>query len=148
MFEDFKVIHAYTRKQAIEDGVLVDVSDAKDSNGKKISPFKYPVAMTSAAYAAYAECVEAGGAWENVPGTNEQVLKLPGCQDVAGRLWDVFWMAICATRAAKGPTSEVHFSVSVLVDGENKRRIVNLWSKCGPGDNMEPTITIMKEGED
>ena len=145
MFDDFKLVHAYTRKQAIEDGVLVDVSDVKDRNGKKISPFKYPVAMTSAAYA---ECVEAGGTWENEPGTDEQVLKLPGCQDVAGRLWDVFWMAICATRSAKGPTSEVHFSVSVLVDGENKRRIVNLWSKCGPGDTLDPVITIMLRGED
>jgi hypothetical protein len=72
MFEDFDLIHRYTRAQAIEDGVLIDVTQTAREAG-----FKYPVALTAAAWA---KCVA-------VP---------PGvvCQDEAGRLWDVLWSAI------------------------------------------------------
>jgi hypothetical protein len=41
------VITCYSRAQAIEDGVLVDMSEAITP-----CPFKYPVAMTIAAYTA------------------------------------------------------------------------------------------------
>ncbi len=152
------VIDGYSRAQAIEDGVLVDVSKAIEP-----CPFKYPVAMTRAAYA---ECIEAGGTWEHEPwpdgfkredGTSgDEVLKLPGCQDVTGRLWDVFNMAIMASKAQRAPTDRVHFQVSVWlppvtpkeIEADGKRKTVKLWSMCGPGDNAEPVITIMLEGED
>lgn len=48
------VISSYSRAQAIEDGVLVDISQADGCKGK----FKFPMAMTRAAWAA---TVEAGG---------------------------------------------------------------------------------------
>lgn len=44
---EWTLIHSYTRKQAIEDGVLVDVSAAAFGVG-----FKVHVAMTATAYAA------------------------------------------------------------------------------------------------
>jgi hypothetical protein len=65
------VISRYTREQAIEDGVLMDVSEAAREAG-----FRIPVALTRAAWAEYVE----------VP---EGVI----AQDEAGRLWDVLWMA-------------------------------------------------------
>jgi len=40
----------------------------------------------------------------------------------------------------------VLFQVSVW-DGQ-RRNEVKLWSVCGPGDDAEPVITIMLEGED
>lgn len=43
MFESSDLIHSYTRAQAIEDGVLVDVSDVG-----KGADFKLPVAITRA----------------------------------------------------------------------------------------------------
>src|SRR5260370_21780767 len=70
MFENADLIHRYSRADAIRDGMLVDVSATATEAG-----FKYPVALTSAAWA---KCVA-------VP---------PGviCQDETGRLWDVLTM--------------------------------------------------------
>src|SRR5215207_3343934 len=113
MFEDADLISSYTRAQAIADGTLIDLTDATDRDGRKLSPFKWPVAMTAAAFG---EAVAAGGEWQPDAGGDE-VLVLPGGQDFAGRLWDVFWMLLCAihTRPA---TDHVEFQVSVLVDGQ------------------------------
>ncbi|MFO0529877.1 MAG: DUF6573 family protein [Planctomycetota bacterium] len=50
--------------------------------------------------------------------------------------------------AVKGETTDrVHFKVGV--QGEKGiRETVSLWSLIGPGDEGEPVITIMLEGED
>ena len=145
-WQEEEVISVYSRKQAIEDGVLVDLTNATDATGHKVSPFKFPVAMTQAAFA---ETVSSGGKWvPGLPGDSWKNLELPGCQDAAGRLCYVFCMCLLAARSAKEPTDRVHFQVSVLVDGEKERKMVKLWSLCGPGDDAEPVITIMLEGED
>ena len=46
MFENFDLIHSYTRAQAIADGVLVDVSATAREAG-----IRFPVALTCAVYA-------------------------------------------------------------------------------------------------
>lgn len=48
--DDAPVIHAYTRAQAIADGVLVDISETAKEAG-----FRYPVACTSAVWS---DCIE------------------------------------------------------------------------------------------
>jgi hypothetical protein len=80
-------ISTYTRAQAIADGVLVDVSNVLDP-----CPFKYPVAITRAAYLA---TIAAGGTWtpgETIHAENPdaEYLRLPGGQDERGRLHDLF----------------------------------------------------------
>ena len=45
MFENADLIHSYSRAQAIEDGVLIDVSTVAREAG-----ITYPVALTSAAW--------------------------------------------------------------------------------------------------
>jgi hypothetical protein len=45
MFDDFDLIHAYTRADAIRDGVLIDVSAVAREAG-----FKFPVALTAAVW--------------------------------------------------------------------------------------------------
>jgi hypothetical protein len=143
MTDDWELISAYNRAQAIADGALVDLTDAKDSQGQRLSPFKWPIAMTAAAFG---EAVAAGGHWGRDASGNE-TLVLPGCQDFAGRLWDVFWMLKCAIdRSPSGDT--VHFAVSVLIDGKRRRKTLHLKSVCGPGDDGEPVITIMLPDED
>jgi len=77
LFTEDDLIYAYTRAQAIEDGVLVDVSETAREAG-----FRWPVALTA----------EVWGLIENIPPRFE------GIQDVEGRLWDVLWMAKMATR--------------------------------------------------
>lgn len=156
---DWQVISAYSRAQAIEDGELVDISATKEW---KESGFKFPGAMTRAAYA---ECISAGGEYKTEPWPDgyvnpngrsyDRVLKLPGCQSVAGRLWDVCWMLRCAIRAG-GDTDRVHFKLSVWlppetpeeIEADGKRRTVKLWALIGPGDTAAPVMTIMLEGED
>ena len=136
-------IAVYSRRQAIEDGVLVDVSNVIDGDTAQACPFKYPVALSRAAYE---ETIAAGGEWK--PNGEGETLELPGGQDVQGRLHDVFWMLQLAIRRANGPADRVHFSALVDVHGKGRRKRVDLYSVCGPGDGGEPVITIMLEGED
>jgi len=135
------VIHSYTRAQAFADGVLVDVTNATDASGWKLSPFKFPVALTRAAYAA---TIEVGGKYINPQPFHEELV-LPASQDLPRRLWDVFSMLLCAIRSAPSSSSSIHFSL--LVNGPPRRR-VHLKSRCGPGDHAEPVITILLSNED
>jgi hypothetical protein len=126
MFDERDLIHSYSRAQAIEDGVLIDVSETAREAG-----IRYPVALTRAAWA---RCVA-------VP---------PGvaCQDEAGRLWDVVYLLRCAIgRCGGGP--EVRFAVHVRNDNrERTPPLVQLRAVCGPGDDGEPVVTVMLPGED
>lgn len=127
------VIHSYTRADAIEDGVLVDLMQEGSFSLPlvKEAGFKYPVAMTIGAFTA---CI-----------CNPDNAILPPGQDVTGRLWDVLWMLSCAIkRTADGDT----IAFEVLVWNGRKHDKVRLWSRCGPGDTPEPVITIMLQGED
>jgi hypothetical protein len=52
-WDDAEVIYAYTRAQAIEDGVLIDVSSVASEAG-----IKFPVAMTRTVWGKYVEVTE------------------------------------------------------------------------------------------
>ena len=123
-------IAVYSRRQAIEDGVLVDLMQPDTVGIVREAGFKFPVAMTTGAFAAtVAEIGES----------------LPVGQDIQGRLLDVLWLLSCAIKTA-GSTDRVKFRVSVW--NGRRRDEVNLWSLCGPGEDAAPVVTIMLEGED
>lgn len=128
-----EVIYAYTREQAIEDGVLIDVSTVAHEAG-----FKFPVAITAAAWA---DCV----AW-----TDEDSKRKGGWpQDESGRLWDVIWMLSVAIKRTGGGELIHYQLLRVPTEGRGtKARLVTLKAVCGPGDNAEPVITIMLPNED
>jgi len=122
LFED--VIYQYTRAQAVEDGILIDVTETA-----KEARITFPTTLTAAVWA---DCVTAP---EKAP-----------WQDEMGRLWDVLTMlryAIVHSRASQ----QVVFSVAVQNDARPPRR-VQLKAHCGPGDQGEPVITIMLPEED
>jgi hypothetical protein len=123
-----EVIYAYTRKQAIADGVLVDISKTAVEAG-----IKYPVAVTQALWAEYIEPDPDMEGWG---------------QSAEGRAWDVLWMFRC--RAVGNKDSILHFEVLFLMAGPDKpiQRTVELKAICGPGDVGEPVITIMMPHED
>ena len=126
-----EVIYSYTRAQAIEDGVLVDISEMASEAG-----FRWPVAMTATAWA---DCV----AWSD-DDNQRQVY-----QDESGRLWDVLWMAFVAIRSANGGTQMEYKLYRVPRDGNSvEARLTSLKLVCGPGDNGEPVLTIMLPRED
>jgi hypothetical protein len=137
------IIFSYTRKQAIEDGVLVDLS--ADGETKQLvheAGFKLPIAMTATAFH---DTVLAG-----TTETPDGEFVFPSGQSTKGRLWDVLMVLRFAIRAAnrQGNTDQVHFKVSVDVEGDGKHRTVALWCQCGPGDDGDPVLTVMLEGED
>lgn len=131
-FADMEMVHTYTRAQAIADGLLIDLTSATDSDGRRLSPFRYPVAMTAAAFEA---AVAHGGEWRG------KDLVLPAGQDAAGRIWDVFNALLYAIRAGGAKASRLSLKVSV------SGREVELCSKVGPGDRGEHVITLMLPGE-
>jgi hypothetical protein len=123
-------ISTYTRAQAIEDGVLVDVTETAKEAG-----FRFPVVMTRAA-------------WEDCVSWSDEDNKRQTYQDEAGRLWDVLWMASVAARRNGG--SELRFQLYRVPRGGRgvRLRLVTLRMLCGPGDDGEPVITISMLGED
>lgn len=127
-----EVISTYTRAQAIEDGVLIDAGSMAQEAG-----FKWPVAVTSAAWA---DCI----AWTE-DDNRQQVY-----QDESGRLWDVLFMASHAIRQGSGSGDRLLFKLyRVRRDGYSKEAILaTLKLIVGPGDQGKPVITILLPNED
>ena len=120
-------IFAYTRSQALADGVLVDVSKLAKEAG-----FRFPVAVTAGVWA---ECVA-------VPeGLTDQ--------DQTGRLWDILMMLRYAITRYKGDTERLDFALHVGNDDrEGDPALVQLYALCGPGDDPQPVLTVLLPGED
>ncbi len=124
MFENSDLIHRYSRKQAIEDGVLIDVSTTAKEAG-----IRYPTALTRSV-------------WESYVRVPEGVI----AQDERGRLWDILWLLRCSvSRTGEGDT--VYFYLHVRNDNSKVKRFM-LKAICGPDDDGSPCITIMEPGED
>jgi hypothetical protein len=122
-----ELIFAYTRERAIEDGVLVDVSETAKEAG-----FRIPVALTRAVWAEYVAVPE------GVEG-----------QDEAGRLWDVLWMGRYGISRGNRDRSEIRFQLHVRNDNrEGEPPLVTLKAVVGPDDHGAPCLTIMLPDED
>ncbi|RDU53347.1 hypothetical protein CQA49_06785 [Helicobacter sp. MIT 00-7814] len=122
---DFELVSSYSRKQAIEDGVLVDVSKMAQEAG-----FKYPTAITSSLYALLNE---------NKPET----------EDFEGRLWDILnilRLKIAGTKDLK--TDRIDFSVHINTPNTKESDMHKLKCICSGGDSAEPVLTIMFINED
>ena len=126
------VVFAYSRRQAIEDGVLVDVTETAREAG-----FRIPVALSRSVW--------------------DRLVALPegyrGFQDEAGRLWDVLWMAHhYACRATN--SDRVRMCVLVrdirkdLRDSNRPPRRHFPIVVIGAGDDGRPAITIMFPEDD
>ncbi len=125
MFGADDLVYGYSRAQAIEDGVLVDVSEIGRQAG-----IRYPVAVSQALW----------GEWI-VPDARAQSFG----QSEQGRLWDVLTLLAWAARKASG--GELHFPVA-FVRGAGRKHLVQVKALCGPGDAGEPVLTIMLPEED
>ena len=122
--DDDDLIYAYTRQQALADGVLVDVSQM----AKEIS-FRFPTAITADLHAKL---------------DPKQAEKAAG-QNYDGRLWDVLWMASLAARQSKRDRIDFQVFLTEINNELNQHvtcSILSLWMVVGPGDQGEPVITI------
>jgi len=131
-----EVIFSYTRSDAIQDGVLVEIP----ARLCREAGFSVPVAVTSSV-------------WDLIdPGNLDE---MPG-QSVEGRTWDLLWMCGCSAQSARGQhRSTVFFQCIFLLcedarDGSviTEHKTVTFRAICGPGDEGEPVVTIMLPGED
>ena len=122
--ENTNLIYSYTRQQAIDDGVFIDVSDMAKEAG-----FSVPVAVTS-------------NLWHRHIVPSESA-KSYG-QDCKGRLFDVFWMLYGRISGTKQNERLVTFKV-IFADGPHPRdrQIVELWAVCEDDGRGKPALNIM-----
>lgn len=125
LFEGADLIHVYSRQQAIEDGILIDVTTTAKEAG-----FCFPVAVTAALWSQYVHVPD------NVEG-----------QDEVGRLWDILQMLRYAIRQRRNHTDTALFTVSVRND-PNQPQALKLKAVCGPDDAGAPCFTLMLPEED
>jgi hypothetical protein len=118
IFGDDDLIYAYTRAQALQDGVLIDLSERARQNG-----IQYPTACSAGVWALI----------ETIPESDRDMSTVAE----AVRISAVLSAMLDAIRKARG-TDRVQFRALGAA----------LWAQCGPGDTAAPVITIMREGED
>jgi hypothetical protein len=119
------IVYSCSRARAIRAGALVDVTETAREAG-----LGYPTAITASVWA---DCVRVA---EGVSG-----------QDEAGRLWDILWMCRCGILHSREVEAELLFQLHVRNDNR-RASLVTLKAVCGPGDELQPVITIMLPNED
>lgn len=130
-FTDADLIHVHTRAQLLADGDLIDVSETAREAG-----VRWPVALTRAVHA---DCV----AW-----TRTDLY-----QDEPGRLWDVMSMLVHRLRIAAHRDEDgdaLPFVVYRLAPDatDYEPTVARLVARVDGGDDGEPVITVLTEGED
>lgn len=120
MFTESDIISRYTRAQAIEDGVLADLTALFPAETKI---YKYPVACTESVWRLVESAVD----------------KKQG--DLKGLVCDLLWMS---QKGHVKKLSESTFLFQLRIGRKNHTLKVTV----GAGDDLEPVVTIMQEGED
>ncbi len=115
-----EVVYSYSRKQAIEDGVLADLTQIETFR----HAFKYPIACTDTVWAIIEAATKQSG------------------QDLDGIAHDIATMAILTIRGHRGPSDLIMFKVAIA------GRTHTLKLHIGPGDTPAPVMTLMLPNED
>ena len=126
-WDEADVIVTYTRRQAIDDGVLVDAS-VGDLAEVSRQHYKHPVAMTAAVFDLMRRAVE-HPRW---------------CNDYKGVWHDILGMS----RMNPVQKWETGCLFQVIITGVGRKRKHTLKIECGPGDDAEPVLTVMLPEED
>ena len=111
-----RIVYAYSRSQAIADGVQVEVTKVAHEAG-----IRFPVFITR--------------------GVFELCVAVPpnvSCQDESGRLWDVVWMLRFAILRAKPEVQRIPVALYVRNSDTERARLVKLIATVGPLDIEDP----------
>lgn len=120
--QEWPLISVYTRKQAIEDGVLIDITEAAKRSG-----FKLPFAITSNLHQQYVgPPVEV----QDIPGQSEE--------ERLARLLNQAWIAACSEKQS----NHVVFGMMFLMEPE-EFETTNIWLIIDGGDDGQPVLTLM-----
>jgi len=133
LFDDADIISQYTRAEAIEDGILVDMTVEPFGSLAREAGLKWPIAMTATAFNAFVAVDDEGGA------------KGHAGQDERGRWWDCVFM-FRRTRREISPL-EARWKL-IVRDPDGRNRLKELKCVSGPADDMSPCLTFMLPGED
>jgi len=124
-----EIIHQYTRADAIEDGVLVEL----DPNMASEAGWRFPLACTTKVWE---EVIN----WDN---DSEEAY-----QDIDGRLWDVLFMASMKARKCGGePVMEFKMMSIPRHEKATESKEITLKAVIDGGDTGEPVVTIMGTDE-
>jgi hypothetical protein len=152
--ESIDVLNVYTRRQAIDDGILVDCEQAPMGEMRS-QLMKWPLAMTATAFHRYVWPID-------------EEASLPPDQSLEGRFWDVIWMFQAAVKGKVSarridPCNLLFDFYCIVADPallSNERidatargrsegmRLGTLKAVSGPGDDGEPVMTFMLPEED
>lgn len=69
-------------------------------------------------------------------------------QDDLGRLNDLLKCLRYGIKKSPNPSTEITFQMDVMNNDQEPTKIIILKATCGPGDNLEPVITVMFPDED
>ena len=125
-----EIVSKYTRKDALEEGCLIDVTAQAKENG-----FKFPVAITRELY----------NEINNIPSQYSY-------QSYEGRLYDLLFMGFMNARAnLKSSRIMYKFIMPTTQQGKASifiRKNISVVLELHSGDEGEPVITIMLPHED
>ena len=113
------------RAESLADGALVDVSPMAREAG-----ITYPVVLTAALHADVA-AVPDHQSW----------------QSYDGRLWDVLTLFRAAVKGLIPSAGDDQCRTYTLIMHVGSRTFYRVSAVCGPGDDLEPVITLMQPGE-
>lgn len=116
LFDECEVISVYTREQAVDDGMLIDVTELAQEAGIKL-----PTVVGHELYYGYIDHNEDG-------------------QSTRGRLWDVLMMFSFAVKLGRIQGSCGTYTVLFVTKGQ--RENVEIWAEVGPGTYGEPVLTL------
>ncbi|MCD4744057.1 MAG: hypothetical protein K8R67_16465, partial [Desulfobacteraceae bacterium] len=121
------IIFSYTRKQAIEDGMQVEM----DKNIVKEAGFKFPVFLTTGVHSIIEKAV----------GNKKH------CNDFDGINWDILTMLRHGIQTSK---EENNINFTVIITGAEQRTNHKFFAQIGAMDidDPQPAITIMLPEED
>ena len=131
LFPDSPLIYSYSRKNMIDDGHLIEVPE-------KLCREAGIVVLVGILSSVWSDCVE----WTEADSERQTH------QDETGRLWDILYMFREAARRTSGDT--MLFKIArIPKDGKSTEPDeIELKAVIGPGDTMEPVVTIMLPDED
>ena len=127
MNESFDVIYSYTRSQALEDGVLIDITEFAKEAG-----FRFPTAVSANLY------------YNILTPTSSLVSQ---GQSFESRVWDLLNI-LHATIKSNPNTSRLTFSPPFIMTHGMKPSPIEIVSTIDPGDHLDPVITIFLPEDD
>lgn len=128
IFDEDNLIHAYSRADALADGVLISLMQG-EMEAVCRQHFRFPIAATVGAWALIQTAVQ------NTKYSN----------DYAGVLHDILYMS----RVAGSPIGPKTRCFGVLLKGAAPDcHIHSFRLTCGPGDDLKPVLTLMLPGEE